>query len=355
MMSPDDSVVKLIRSLKLLTGLLAVVFGLFSVFLLIVLFGKAEPDPDQAAGEKLTETKTTDIARLMPWKGPSESDLSKLTPAEQQMVRYGKELIVHTSDYLGPKGSVKHLSNGMNCENCHLDAGTKPWGNNYFAVEATYPKFRARSGKIEAQAKRVNDCFERSLNGQSLDEQSNEMRALLAYMKWLGTGVPPKQVPEGSGIYKLHALDRAADPVAGKAVYEQKCQSCHQPAGEGMLASDEMHYLFPPLWGKHSYNTGAGLYRISNLAGYVKANMPLGASYDAPQLTDGQAWDVAAFINSMPRPRKDLSKDWPNPADKPFDHPFGPYADPFSEKQHKYGPFNPIKDWQKQHKNLDAR
>lgn len=89
---------------------------------------------------------------------------------------------------------------------------------------------------------------------------------------------------------------------------------------------------------------------MSNLAGYVKVNMPLGASYDAPQLTDEQAWDVAAFINSMPRPQKDLSNDWPDLASKPFDHPFGPYADPFPAKQHKYGPFTPIKDWQKQHK-----
>jgi thiosulfate dehydrogenase len=61
-------------------------------------------------------------------------------------------------------------------------------------------------------------------------------------------------------------------------------------------------------------------------------------------LTDEQAWDVAAFVNSQPRPQKDLSKDWPNIASKPIDHPFGPFADGFSEAQHKYGPFKPIKD-----------
>lgn len=354
-MSPDDSVVKLIRSLKLLVALLGVALGLLLILLLTVPFGAREFGSAVPTGKEVTEIKPANKDPHMPWKGPSEKDISKLSPAEQQMVRYGKELIVHTADYLGPKGRVKHLSNGMNCQNCHLDAGGKPWGNNYFAVEATYPKFRARSGKIETQTKRINDCFERSLNGERLDEQSNEMTALLAYMRWMGTGVPPRKLPEGSGIYKIHDLERAADPVAGKVVYEQKCQSCHQTAGEGVLASDEMHYLFPPLWGKHSYNTGAGLYRISNLAGYVKVNMPLGASYDAPQLTDEQAWDVAAFINSMPRPQKDLSKDWPDPASKPFDHPFGPYADPFPEKQHKYGPFNPIKDWQKQHKSLNTK
>ncbi|TRZ75539.1 MAG: cytochrome C, partial [Chitinophagaceae bacterium] len=29
-------------------------------------------------------------------------------------------------------------------------------------------------------------------------------------------------------------------------------------------------------------------------------------------------------------------------ATKPVDYPFGPYADTFSEQQHKFGPFEPI-------------
>src|SRR6185503_18982383 len=48
---------------------------------------------------------------------------------EAELISYGRELIAHTSDYLGPKGKVAKLSNGMNCQNCHLDAGTKPFGN----------------------------------------------------------------------------------------------------------------------------------------------------------------------------------------------------------------------------------
>jgi len=95
----------------------------------------------------------------------------KLAPEEKELVVYGRELIAHTSNYLGPKGSVKQISNGMNCQNCHLNAGTQPWGNNYFAVQSTYPKFRARSGTKENQIKRVNDCFERSLNGKALDQR----------------------------------------------------------------------------------------------------------------------------------------------------------------------------------------
>ena len=72
-------------------------------------------------------------------------------------IRYGRNLIAHTSQYLGPKGTVAQITNGMNCQNCHLEAGTKPWGNNYGSVASTYPRFRERSGTIESIEKRIND------------------------------------------------------------------------------------------------------------------------------------------------------------------------------------------------------
>lgn len=284
------------------------------------------------------------------WTAPSDWRMIYLPARQKELVLYGRELIAHTSDYLGPKGSVRAMSNGMNCQNCHLKAGSQPWGNNYFAVESTYPKFRARSGTIENQVKRVNDCFERSLNGMKLDSTSKEMQAILAYIAWLGKDVAKDVKPKGSGIFKLKFLKRATDPEKGKLVYDAKCQSCHQSNGEGVFAEGGKSYTYPPLWGMHSYNEGAGLFRISNLAGYVKYNMPFGTTYEKAQLTDEEAWDVAAYINSMPRPSKDLSKDWPDISGKPFDHPFGPYVDSFPESQHKYGPYKPISDWIKKHK-----
>jgi len=66
--------------------------------------------------------------------------------------------------------------------------------------------------------------------------------------------------------------------------------------------------------------------------------------------TDEEAWDVAAYVNSQSRPSKDLSADWPKIAAKPVDHPFGPFSDGFDEKQHKYGPFGPIKEKRNQNK-----
>lgn len=321
---------KLIRS-NWPIALLALAIGIIAIRDIV---RALRPSTDPAATVAIADSS---------WVAPSLYADHELTGDERAKVIYGEELIAHTSKYFGPQGTVATISNGMNCQNCHLNAGKKNWGNNYSAVYANYPKFRDRSGSIESLYKRVSDCFERSLNGTAPDSNSREYQSMEAYIRWLGKDVPKGGKPTGSGIEKLPFMDRAADPVKGKAVYTSQCQSCHGANGEGQMAFDGSSFDYPPLWGAKSYNDGAGLYRISNLAGYIKSNMPfIIASHALPSLTNEQAWDVAAYINSQPRPSKDLSKDWPDISKKPFDHPFGPYTDAFTESQHKYGPYAPI-------------
>jgi thiosulfate dehydrogenase len=312
-----------------------VLIGIFTVIGIYFLVGFISGDYFKIDGT-IAKTDST-------WVGPSIYLDNTTVGEERELVIYGQDLIAHTSKYLGPKGSVAQITNGMNCQNCHLQAGAKAWGNNYAAVFSTYPKFRDRSGQVETIYKRVADCMERSLNGTAVDSNSREFKAIYAYIKWLGQGVQKGEKPIGSGIEKLAFLDRAADPQKGQIVYTAKCQSCHGANGEGQLTLDELEYAYPPLWGKHSYNDGAGLYRISNFAGYVKNNMPyLLTAHESPKLTEEECWDVAAYVNSQTRPHKDQSKDWPKYDKKPLDFAFGPYADSFPESQHKYGPFKPI-------------
>lgn len=66
------------------------------------------------------------------------------------------------------------------------------------------------------------------------------------------------------------------------------------------------------------------MFRLSRFAGYVKNNMPFEAVYNLPQLSNEEAWHVAPFVNSQPRPAINLTKDWPDISKKPIDHPFGP-------------------------------
>lgn len=279
-------------------------------------------------------------AAVKGWQPPAVTTLPSGEKAAA--IVYGQTLIRETARYLGPKGSVLQITNGMNCQNCHLQAGTKPFGNNYSFTAASYPKFRARSNSSETLNKRISDCFERSLNGVAPDSNSKEMTAIKSYIEWLGSEVPPHERPDGSGLRKPAFLSRAADPKKGAHIYTQQCKSCHGANGEGVKDADSIAFIYPPLWGPQSYNDAAGLYRLSNFAGYVKNNMPFGVDYNTPVLSDEEAWDVAAFINSQPRPHKDQSADWQDLKKKPIDFPFGPYADAFSAEQHKYGPFKPM-------------
>lgn len=285
------------------------------------------------------------------WTGAPAAEIPYYTRKDGPQIWYGHELVAHTAKYLGPKGTVMQITNGMNCQNCHLDAGTKPWGNNYGAVYTTYPKLRERSGSVESIYKRVNDCIERSLNGKALDTSSKEMQAIYSYIKWLGEGLPKGFKPKGTGIEDLPYMERPADPLKGKVVFTEKCVRCHGADGQGVFTPEGNMYQYPPLWGQHSYTVGAGLYRLSRFAGYVKNNMPFETTFHAPVLSNEEAWDVAAFVNTQPRPTVDYSKDWPNIGKKPIDHPFGPYSDTFSERQHKFGPFTAIKDFREKRKH----
>ena len=261
---------------------------------------------------------------------------------DEDLIRYGRDLVTSTSKYFGPKGSIAAITNGMDCGNCHMEAGTKLYTNNFLGVVSTYPKFRERSGRVESIEFRVNECMQRSLDGKAIDSNSREMNALVAYIKWTGKNVNEYPNTDVIKTNELKFLERAADPAIGKNIYDVKCSSCHGMNGEGVSGSGATAYKYPPLWGNNSYAVSAGLYRLTKLASFVKNNMPLGAAYANPQLKDEEAWDVAAYINSQPHPNKMFAYDWPVLKTKPVDYPFGPYADNFSEEMHKYGPYGDI-------------
>lgn len=336
----------LFRLFPLIMGLLVSALLLVGLIAGLLYFDYAglEPPKMQLAAVPATLDSPKSKALMDPvgmWQAPDWTLVDAEANADE--IKYGRELIVNTSEYLGPQGKVRKISNGLNCQNCHLQAGTAPLGNNYSTAKSTYPKVRGRSGNSEDIQLRINGCFQRSLNGEVLANDSKEMIAMVAYMNWLGRDVAKGEEPKGAGIYEVPFLDRAADPVKGKTIYERQCVTCHMIDGQGVMKTDGSGYTYPPLWGEHSYNQGAGLFRMSRFAGYVKANMPFGATYENPILSDEESWDVAAYVNSLDRPKGEFPSDWPDISKKPMDHPFGPYSDEFSEQQHKFGPFQPIK------------
>ena len=271
--------------------------------------------------------------------------------AHGRQVRLGRALITKTYAYIGPfvaDPAKRYAGNDLACGDCHLEAGTKTFGLPLVGLYGDFPRYSARSGKEISIEDRINSCMTRSMNGRRLPVDAPAMQALAAYVKFLSANVPSdKRVPDdGSG--RIPELDRAADPVHGKAVYARVCLGCHQGDGAGIAANLKAlgsGYVVPPLWGKGSFNDGAGMARIITLANFAYANMPPGATHAAPVLSSVEAWDVAAYVESQRRPTKsELARDFATDLlAKPVDAPYGPYADHFSEAQHKYGPFMPIR------------
>jgi thiosulfate dehydrogenase len=271
--------------------------------------------------------------------------------AHGRLVRHGRDLITATYAHIGPDvpdAANRYAGNNLACSNCHLQAGTKKFGLPIFGLFGEYPRYSGRSGAEMTIAERVNSCMTRSMNGRAMPVAAGQMQAIVAYIKFLSTGVRAGEQLPGMGAGKMADLTRAASPERGRPIFMRTCAGCHGADGLGLrrsLPTVDLGYIMPPLWGPDSFNDGAGMARLITAANFVHFNMPHGTDYLNPQLTVEDAWDVAAYFVSQPRPHKEgLARDYPDLLEKPVDTPYGPYADGFSEEQHKYGPFAPIRE-----------
>lgn len=230
---------------------------------------------------------------------PTMADLEDAKMSEQlkEVIRYGHDLFVNTQQLRG-----KYVFNDMNCSSCHVGAGSRPFGGPVWPALVTLPDFRPKNDHVNNFEERLAGCFSFSMNGMPPAYGSDEMVALTAYHQWLakGVGMYPDAPIYGRGYPRPAPLPEGREPdrIRGKDLYAQNCAICHGEDGQGQFAGEKA--VFPPVWGDGSYNWGAGISRIFTLAGFIKYNMPLGA---APLISDEDAWDIAAFVNSHERPQ----------------------------------------------------
>jgi thiosulfate dehydrogenase len=297
----------------------------------------------------LTGAHADDAARAPAaiWTVPEIGALPR--DANGLQIRLGRDLITATYAHIGPdvpNTSKRYAGNNLACANCHLQAGTKKFGLPLFGIYGDFPQYSARSGGDISIEDRINSCMTRSMNGHQLPPDAPQMQAIVAYIKFISSGVAPSQRLPGLGTGRMPELDRAADPARGEPLYRAKCAACHGEQGSGerrSIPGTDLGYVFPPLWGADTFNDGAGMARIITLANFIHFNMPHGVDYLDVQIGVEDAWDIAAFVLSHPRPHlAGLDHDFPNLLGKPVDAAYGPYADHFSAQQHKYGPFPPI-------------
>lgn len=247
-----------------------------------------------------------DASMVTAWEvpdNPLHDTTLRASPLDDD-IRWGFRIFTHT-----PAEATRFTAGQMSCNNCHLNGGQREKSLPLVAIAGLFPEYNKRSGRQLDLPGRIVECFLRSenaagrlaQNGELPTATSREVLAVSAYLTWLsrntrnGKQPPPwrgKNVIPAASLVPLANLDR----MRGEAMFVDRCAPCHGRDGQGMWFGDKKA---GPLWGPASWNDGAGAARVYTLAGYIRYAMP----YFGPgSLTDEEAQQIAAFIDSKPRP-----------------------------------------------------
>jgi thiosulfate dehydrogenase len=281
---------------------IAIIIG-FLIFGSLFVGWKISQDlaPSETASTPQTQSETT--SNEIEFNPPSMDDVPDGPLGES--IKYGHQLMMETNTVVD-----EYVGNNLSCASCHANGGTVKEEAPMVGLSAVYPEYRPREGEVYTLEDRINGCMIRSMNGKMFPADSKEMRGMIAYLQYMSKGVPA-----GAEIPWRAAKEPKKFPVPsvqdGEKLYAQSCASCHAADGSGTGPNTG-----PAVWGENSFNDGAGMSRLTKMAGYVQKNMPKG---QGGTLSDQDAINVAAYILSHDRPEfKGHDGDWPKggrPAD----------------------------------------
>ena len=168
------------------------------------------------------------------WNVPDPDSLPN--DAFGRTVRLGRDLIVKTSSLIGPDApdpAKRYAGNGLDCQSCHLNAGTQRFGLPLAGVWGVFPAYIARENEVRTLEERINGCMERSMNGHALPVDGPEMKAMLSYIRFISAPEKASQPLDGRGAPPLALPDKPADPTHGRQVFTATCAACHGADGQG--------------------------------------------------------------------------------------------------------------------------
>jgi thiosulfate dehydrogenase len=238
----------------------------------------------QVKREVSAENKAS-ASKPMPWVPPDPAKIAAGPVGDS--IRQGRFIFTET-----PKHATPYVGNKLSCNDCHIKGGTVAYASPMVGLPGIFPMFNNRANRVISLEDRIQECFTRSENGHPLLYNSREMIALISYIHWLSIGqVDGKGFP-GRGFVRLPELE--GNEANGERIYGAQCASCHGADGAGKPT------ILPALWGPDSYNDGAGMNQVGQMAAFVQRNMP----QNRPGTLSAQdAYDVSAFIKTKPRPK----------------------------------------------------
>ena len=109
----------------------------------------------------------------------TKEQLKSYEDAFMDAVKKG-DLLFHGDAATAKEMGVNLSATGMACAMCHPFASdTHPH---------TFPKFQAQMGKFSTLRDMVNWCIEKPMQGEQIDDNSEAMKNLEAYIYWSNTG-----------------------------------------------------------------------------------------------------------------------------------------------------------------------
>ena len=127
---------------------------------------------------------------LMEWN-PEKLILTNSSVTEE--VRKGYYLVSESFKYMGPLAKnpeLRYAGNNLSCTNCHLNGGTLSGSASWIGIVDRFPQFGGRANKMGTLEDRINGCMERSMNGKAFPSDAPQLKAMIAYMRWLDEGIP---------------------------------------------------------------------------------------------------------------------------------------------------------------------
>lgn len=240
---------------------------------------------------------TADTAKQLDDSGLKNLQFDLVDPNEapksiRDEVESGYRLVINTHNLL-----PEYAGDRLDCSSCHFAGGITTGGvNGGISLAGVSAKYSKNGLPI-----RVNKCFIDSMNGKPLPLDSKDMHAIIAYLDWISSRYSTNGIAPWLGVKPLKST-HVPDAIQGKKLYQEYCMDCHGTDGDGgNNKPGHAGKSIPPVFGKHSFNTSAGMNNLETLASFIYHNMPL----DDPHLQVSEALDIAAFIKEQPRPTKD--------------------------------------------------
>lgn len=204
------------------------------IFVIAACSGNNKDSNKQNANQNNNNSNADNSSELA-YNPPSMEDLDPDDPMTP-LIEYGEELFNETNTVL-----PENVGNELSCMSCHADGGLSQ-SSSMVGVTTQFPQFNTRAGREFTIEDRVNGCMVRSMAGEMIDSESEEMRAMVSYLSYISEGIE-----EGEDIpwRMLNNMEEIPEPdvTRGEELFTKKnCMTCHADDGSGTGANSGRLY-----------------------------------------------------------------------------------------------------------------